>query len=199
MAESIRPVLLCGENPAVTLYILGAEQIAAVASYWNCTYSAHGAGQALVIWLAEPRHAALGAVYTDNAPLARMLVDTLTRHFPEFQGIPVADLPHIPAQLRRESDGRDRYAAHCSAPQAEIRVEWSGVLDQKLIRWPGFPAGPRAYDLSTVICPCRDAAILLGGAPISGEVRVGESGGWPSSSAFLAFAETWVGPSQGEV
>lgn len=198
MVESIRPVLLCGENPGVTLYGPGGER-AAVASYWNCTYSAYGAGQALVIWLAEPRHAAQCGVYTDNAPLARMLVDTLTRHFPEFQGIPVGDLPHFPAQLQRESDGRDRYTAHCSSPQATIQVAWSGVLDQKLLRWPGFPAGAAAYDLTTVICPCREATIAIGGERAEGVVRVGEQGGWPSSSAFLAFAETWTGPTVGEV
>src|SRR3954452_24081221 len=70
----------------------------------------------------------------------------------------------------------------------------SEPLDHKQICWPQFPAGPQAFDLTTVICPCRYATITLNGAPLLGEVQTSEANGWPASSAFLAFAETWVGP-----
>jgi len=49
--------------------------------------------------------------------------------------------------------------------------------------------------LTTVICPCQAGHIQLNGKPVAGEVKTSKTAnGRPSSTAFLAFAETWVGP-----
>jgi hypothetical protein len=198
MPEIKRPVLFCGENPCVTLYAPASDQVIAVVSYWHCTYSSHGSGHALVFWHNQPLDGpgpALGsAVFTDNPPLAEMLVDTLTQYFPEFRDIPVGSLPHLPAQCQQHSDGLRCYTVTCSAPQRSVRVEWADMLDHKHLSWPQFPAGPRTYDLTTVICPCRHATITVNGQLILGEVQTAEVEGRPTSSAFLAFAETWIGP-----
>jgi len=71
-------------------------------------------------------------------------------------------------------------------------------LDRKQVIWPRFPAGKAAYDLTTVICPCRVGRIQINGEFITGEVQTAQSAeGLLASSAFLAFAETWVGPLDG--
>ncbi|MEP7190210.1 MAG: hypothetical protein ABI901_13545, partial [Roseiflexaceae bacterium] len=123
-----------------------------------------------------------------------MLADTLTQFFPEFQAIPVTTLPYLLAQCRHESDGAQRYTVSCITAQTSLRLEWSDPLDHKQVCWPQFPAGSQAFDLTTVICPCRRATITLNGAALLGAVHTSEANGWPASSAFLAFAETWVGP-----
>jgi hypothetical protein len=181
----------------MTLYAPGGDDVVAAASYWHCTYSPHGTGHALIFWQAADatNTPAFGSgIYTDNMALARMLAETLTQFFPEFQAIPVTALPYLPAQCQHTSESPQRYSVTCTTVQTSLLIEWIDPLDCKQICWPQFPAGPHAYDLTTVICPCRQAAITLDGVLLSGEVRTSESNGWPTSSAFLAFAETWVGP-----
>ena len=185
------------ENPAMMLYAPAGERVVAAASYWHCTYSRHGSGHALIFWQAPEAAGAppIGnGIYTDNLPLARMLVETLAQFFPEFRAIPVTTLPYLLAQCEHESDGAQRYTVSCATAQTAVRLEWADPLDHKQICWPQFPAGLQAFDLTTVICPCRRATIALNGAPLLGEVQTSETKGWPASSAFLAFAETWIGP-----
>ena len=129
-----------------------------------------------------------------QAQLARALVETLTQHFPEFRGLPVVDLPYIEAACDHTFDGT-RYTARCRAEAVQVEVVWEDLLDQKYLNWPQFPAGPLAYDLSTVICPCRTGRVTLNGTAVPGEVlQANAADGSPSSTAFLAFAESWVGP-----
>lgn len=191
--ETRRPVFMCGENPGMTLYVPGTDRITAVASYWDCTDSPWGTGHALVLWEADSSGEAR-AIYTDNPPLAKRLVENLTRHFPEFQGISVADLTYVTAVCGHTFDGTE-YRVTCLAGAHSVELEWSGILDRKQVVWPGFPAGQAAFDLTTVIGPCASAGIRVDGRPIAGEVRTGVSQeGCATSSAFLAFAETWIGP-----
>jgi hypothetical protein len=78
-------------------------------------------------------------------------------------------------------------------------VVWEDVLDQKYLNWPQFPAGDAAYDLTTTICPWRTGAVLINSVAVPGEVvQAKAAGGSPSSTAFLAFAESWVGPVERE-
>ncbi len=190
---------MCGENPGLRLYVPDTEHLVAVASYWHCTYSPLGTGNALVLWLDATRMLGVsvyrsGGIFTDNVPLARALVETLTQHFPEFRGLPVTDLPYIEAVCEHVFDGT-RYAAHCRAADAQVEVAWEELLDQKYLNWPQFPAGAAAYDLTTVICPCRAGRVMLNGIAVPGEVLQAKAAdGSPSSTAFLAFAESWVGP-----
>lgn len=191
--EVRRPVFLCGENPGLTLYEPGTDRIAAVASYWHCTDSPLGTGHALVLWIAGLDGAA-SAIYTDQLPLAERLVEELTCHFPEFEGIPVVDLPYVTAVCGHTFDG-SVYRVECRSGTRRIELEWRGMLDRKQIVWPGFPAGLATFDLTTMICPCASASLHVDGRPMVGEVRLGDpQGGHPTSSAFLAFAETWIGP-----
>lgn len=191
--EVRRPVFLCGENPALTLFEPGTDRAVAAASYWHCTDSPAGTGHALILWIAGSGEET-SAIYTDHPPLARRMVDDLTRHFPEFEGIPVADLPVVSGVCGHIFDGTT-YRVECQSEAHWIELAWSGPLDRKQIVWPGFPAGQATFDLTTVICPCASAGLRVDGRPIIGEVRLGESrDGHPTSSAFLAFAETWIGP-----
>ena len=183
----------------MSLYAPWAEQAVAIASFWHVTYSLQGTGNALVLWLdksALPDSPLMpGGIFSDNLHLAHLLIETLTRHFSEFEGVEVAALPYQQAEFRHIFDGSDRYTVTVQAGSHHLVVEWADLLDQKLITWPGFPAGEQAFDLSTVICPCRSGKISVNGTVIPGEVQTGPtSDGHLSSTAFLAFAECWLGP-----
>ncbi len=199
MVDVKRPIFFSGENPGMTLYAPGTEGAIAVASYWRCTDSPMGVGHALVFWLKDENGAiGHGGIFTDNLKLAEDLVRNLAQHFPEFEHVPVSSLQYMQAHCRHTYDGMS-YRVTCQMPAAQVELEWSEPLDRKQILWPGFPAGEEAYDLSTVIRPCKIGNIQISGKVIDGEVKVTQNAeGIYSSSAFLAFAETWVGPTEKE-
>ncbi|PKO14379.1 MAG: hypothetical protein CVU39_15200 [Chloroflexi bacterium HGW-Chloroflexi-10] len=202
MVEVRRPIFVSGENPALTLYTPETDNLTAIASYWQCELSPWGIGQVLILWLekqnAATNEAGLGRIYTDNPPLARGLVQTLVQYFPEFQNIPMAEFSYMDAVLQHEFDGKV-YRAASRAGDMRIEIEWHKPLDQKQIVWPGFPTGPAAFDLMTIICPCETAQVLVNGRPLDGEVRLSQTAeGVTGSSAFLAFSETWIGPFSAE-
>ncbi len=199
MAEIKRPVFFSGENPGMTLYLPGTEQVVAVGSYWYCTDSPWGVGHALILWLAtEETEIGHGKIFTDNLDLAKVLVKNLTQHFPEFADVPIGTLTYT-ADIHCEHtyDGA-LYQVVCQAPNLRVEIGWSEILDRKQVLWPRFPAGDAAYDLSTVICPCRFGHIKINDKSIEGEVKTAQTPDGPlSSTAFLAFAETWIGPLEG--
>ena len=192
--EIKRPVYVCGENPGMTLYKPDTDQPIAIASYWHVTYSPHGVGNALVMWLDESTLFTSG-IFTDNIPLARLLMDTLTQHFPEFSDVPVSALPYYEAACEHTFNDTDGYIVTCNSEKNKIVVKWAGLLDIKTLSWPGFPAGSKSFDLQNVICPCNSGIITINDQMMNGQVKTGTfSDNSPSSTAFLAFAESWVGP-----
>ena len=198
MTEIKRPVFFSGENPGMTLYVPGTEQVVAVASYWHCTDSPWGIGHALILWLTTGTTPATdigpGGIFTDNLDLAQVLVKNLTQHFPEFQNVPIGTLAYVDAKCEHIYDGAC-YRVLCQAPDVRFEIEWGEVLDRKQIIWPRFQAGETSYDLTTVICPCRVGHIRINSKTMDGEVKVVKNtDGLFSSTAFLAFAETWIGP-----
>ncbi len=196
MSEIKRPVFFSGENPGMTLYVPGTEQRTAVASYWVCTDSPWGVGHVLVLWLgaAHTKGMGQGGIYTDNLDLAHVLVKDLTQHFPEFQEVPVNALAFTDAHCEHTFDGTS-YRVKCQTTEAKVEIEWTEILDRKQIIWPQFPVGKTVYDLTTVICPCQVGRIQINGKLMPGEAQTAlTAGGSPASTAFLAFAETWIGP-----
>ena len=190
MVDVKRPVLVCGENPAFTLYDDSGERNV-VASYWHITWSQYGAGHVLILWLRDSPQAT--GIYADNAPLAALLLERLVRHFPEFERLAIETAPQVAATLNHSSDGHSFYAVECRPEGRDvIKLRWAELLDVKQIAWPAFPTGDILHDLTTVICPCRSASVMIDTHAIPGAIQTGESGGYPSSSAFLAFSETWV-------
>lgn len=194
MVEVKRPIFFSGENPGMTLFLPETEEVLAVASYWHCTDSPMGVGHALVLWLKDENTAiGHGGIFTDNSKMAEVLVTKLTQYFPEFEKVPTSSLQYVQAHCGHTYDGTS-YRVACQMPAAQVELEWSEPLDRKQILWPGFPAGEDAYDLTTVIRPCKIGGIQINGKGIEGKVQVTQNAeGIFSSSAFLAFAETWMG------
>lgn len=194
--EVKRPVIFCGENPGLSLFGANGGGLVAAASYWRCTYSAHGEGNALILWLdqdaAGAGGGALRAIYTDNPAMARFVTDTLNQHFGDFQN---RDFPAVQPELARfsqESDSRHYHRVVCHAADRRIELEWRDVRDYQQVIGSQLTFGDRSFELATVICPCATATITVDGRPVTGEVRLSERDGRPQSSAFLAFAESWV-------
>jgi hypothetical protein len=189
-------VIFSGENPALVLYQPGTEQIVAAASYWRCVYSAHGEGNALILWV-DPDASGLEdraptAIYTDNPGVARLVTDRFTQHFGTFKDRGFAQVQPEHARFFQESDSRWYHRVACNSGNSVIELTWWDVLDYQMVNRQDYRLGDTSWDLATVICPCASATLTVSNHPVSGDVRVTETDGRPGSSSFLAFSETWV-------
>jgi hypothetical protein len=189
-------VVFSGENPGLTLYKPGTEQIVAAASYWRCVYSAHGEGNALLIWV-DPAGSGLGdlaphAIYTDNTGVARLVAERFTQYFGTFRDHGFAVMPTSHARFFQESDSRWYHRVACNTGEQVVELVWWDVLDYQMRKREDYALGPSRWDLATVICPCASASISVSNRRVAGEVRSSREGEQPTSSAFLAFSETWV-------
>jgi hypothetical protein len=196
MSGGASKVIFSGENPGLTLHRPGSEEVVASASYWRCVYSEHGEGNALIIW-ADAAGSGLGesapkAIYTDNPGVARLVTDRFTQHFGTYQNRGFDTLETTAARFFQESDSRWYHRVACNTGSSVIELTWWDVVDYQMVNRSEYQLGPSSWDLATVICPCRNATIMVNNHAVNGEVRLNESGARPSSSAFLAFSETWV-------
>lgn len=188
-----REVVFAGENPLLMLYAPGTDDPVAVASYWRCSYSAQGEGQALVIWV-DPERSRLGGlapvgIFTDNPAMARLVWEEFNRHFDPLQGRGIEEREIEAARFVQQADGLRLHRVSCSVGSTTIELEWRDGLD--VVHTVTTPTvGDSQWEVSNVICPCADAGVRVNGVDVVGEVRQPE--GMLGGSAFLAFAESWV-------
>lgn len=195
-ATSTGTVVFSGENPGLALYKPGTEQLIAAVSYWRCVYSEHGEGHAAIVWL-DPAESGPGArvgttIYTDNPGVARLVTDRFTRHFANYQGRGFDSVEPVHARFYQEQDSRYYHRVTVNTGALIVEFIWWDVLDYQLVQRQDTQLGPGRYDLATVICPCANARILVQNETVPGEPRVNRAATPVSSSAFLAFSETWV-------
>jgi hypothetical protein len=187
------PVIFTGENPGLSLVASGSDRVVAAASFWRSTYSLAGEGNALIIRYDRADGKTTRAIYADNAALGRFVANTFTQHFGDFKDHGFASLDPIPARFFQDAGSSRSHRVVCHSDERTIELVWSDVRDRQQLIGSQRVLGAHSYELATVICPCGTATITIDGQPLSGEARVrtGDDGR-VSSSAFLAFAESWV-------
>ena len=196
LIDKKEPVIFAGENHMITLLAPSSESgsggIAVSASCWRCTYSAHGEGWVLVI----RNEAALSGldlpvvnVFSDNAALARLVVEKFNQYFEGFRDLGFTAAVPIPAQFAQHGHGRAHHRITCTANTLTISLEWRDMLDGALEVFYNT-SGPLPYDVSAVICHCAVGQIDLSGKVAQGAVKRIPNETY--SSAFLAFSETWA-------
>jgi len=172
-------VVLTGANPGVLLRDAGT--VTAFASVWEVDWSERGTGRAVVLWH-DGRVRLLGS----NPALTEWLAGTFVRHFGEVDGLPWQPGPVERTDVQLDLDlGRGMVAK-----AADVTVEVEDVLDRRPFSMDGLTLGGVEYALANVYAPCRTARITVGGAAVPGAPEVDEAE--PSSTAFLAVAESWT-------
>ncbi len=186
-------VVFAGENPLVMLYAPGTDDPVAVASYWRCSYSAAGEGSALVMW-ADPDGTGLGdlaptGIFTDNPAMARLVWDHFNSHFDRLQGHGIEEVELEAARFTQQADGLRLHRVACSVGATTVELEWRDALEV-FHTLTTTTVGDSDWEVTSVICPCAAGGIRVNGIAAAGEVHQPE--GDFRSSAFLAFAESWV-------
>ena len=185
-----RSLAFVGTNAGLALHPADArggripgEPASCFATFWQADWSRWGAGSALLVATLQGWRS-----YGADEVLAETLATELTRYFPEAARFPLAGLAHTQDEFSVEVDPAAGFRA--TGRRAELAL--SGVLDRRQFAAPTFQLGDRTASLNNVYLPCGAGRLSEFGVewPGTSVVHPGPTG--PSSSAFIALAESWV-------
>ena len=159
------------------------EPASCFATFWQADWSRWGAGSALLVATLQGWRS-----YGPNEALAETLATELTRYFPEAARFPLTGVGHTHDEFTVEVDPETGFRA--TGHKAELAVH--GVLDRRQFTAPNFQLGEGSAALSNVYLPCSTGRLSEFGVEWPGTPAVYPGPLGPSSSAFLALAESWV-------
>jgi hypothetical protein len=158
-------------------------------SHWRVLWCPDGAGHALFV------HSTLidgqVKIYSDNPPVARWLQKSIeTLLYPAFAD---EKLPIAAAKFTRTGDARSTASEDVVAGNDRIRLTWREFIEPFVLTMPpGFMNRP--IGVFSTFFPARSAQVELNGKTAKGQPWAETRGDRQSSSACLAWSETWVKP-----
>jgi hypothetical protein len=182
-------VLMTGENSFVRLSRDGGQSMSDRFSHWRVLWCPAGAGHVLFAQseLTENRV----RIYSDNLAVARWLQATIEALlFPAFAD---PKLPVTRAAFERDGGPWSAATETVLAGDEEVTLTWHDFVEPFVLHMPpGF--NNRSIGVFSTFFPARSAQVELNGRVASGSPWPETRGDRQSSSACLAWSETWVRP-----
>ena len=182
-------VLMTGENSFIRFSPDAGKTQTDRASHWRVLWCPAGAGHAL--FLKSTLTGGEVKIWSDNPPVARWLqkeIESLL--FPAFAD---AKTQVTQAAFTR-SGGIDTKAAELvTAKDAEVLLSWEDFLAPFVLNMPPGSA-ERPIGVFSTFFPAKAARIALNGRVAAGTPYPEKRGERDSTSACLAWSETWVKP-----
>jgi hypothetical protein len=165
---------MTGENSFIRLSPDGGKTMTDRVSHWRVLWCGAGAGHVLF----------MQSSLTDN----RVRIEKLL--FPAFAD---TSLPVLPAAFERSGGPRSSATEAVIAADTRITLSWYDCIAPFVLHAPpGF--GDRPIGVFSTFFPARGAQIEMNGRVAPGSVWAEMRGDRQSSSACLAWSETWVKP-----
>jgi hypothetical protein len=182
-------VLMTGENSFIRLSPDGGTTLSDRFSHWRVLWCPDGAGHALFV-----QSTVTGGqvrIYSDNPAVARWLQKTIeTILYPQFAD---TNLPIVQAQFTRAGSPPSAATETIVGGGDRIVMTWSETVAPFVLNAPpGFQNRP--IGVFSTFFPARAARVELNGKVPDGKVWPELRGDRQSSSACLAWSETWVKP-----
>lgn len=190
-----------GENPGIYLRESENGPWTCLVSYFRVVISPHGPGHAAIVLLAPGGLGAPGenACYTDNPALARYLIDEFVSSFGPFRDDPnLQSMPLVAAErFTRSGDHRSSCTEHIQGRGVDVRLTWRELREPFLVHYDLSRSATGRHAMVSVFVPADAADVIVNGRRGRGRPSPRDVAGHPSSTAFLAFAETWLSPPRG--
>ena len=131
-------------------------------------------------------------VYSDNIALARWLQEEIESFlFPEFAN---QDLPVMNAEFTKSGDGQSFWTETVESDEDTIQLTWYDFLEPFMLRIEAGTTPGRPHGVYSCFVPASRAQITFNGLVAQGQPFPEMRGDKPSSTACLAWSETWVRP-----
>ena len=183
-------VRMTGENSFIRLHTGQDGPMTTRASHWRVLLSPGGSGH--VLFLKSDLTDDQVRVYADNIAAARWLQDEIeSMLFPEFadQSIPVID-----AVFGRSGEGLSFWTETVESDDEMVSLTWYDFEEPFMISVPAGSNPDRPHGAYSCFVPARRAQLTLNGVVAEGRPFPAKMGDRASSTACLAWSETWVRP-----
>ena len=183
-------IRLTGENSFIRLSDPSTKAETTRASHWRVLWSPGGPGH--VLFLESDLTDGDVRIYSDNIALARWLQDEIE----SLLHPPFADLniQIIDAEFAKKGDASSFWTETIISDEDDIAMSWYDFMEPYMLVVPAGSAEGRPHGVYSCFIPARKSQLTINGDVASGVVVTDRRGDKDSSSACLAWSETWVGP-----
>jgi hypothetical protein len=187
-----------GENPGMYLKEKPDGPFVTLVSFFRVVVSPHGRGHALVL-LESPLldvsvPEALNVCVTDNEPLARWLATEFVSRFGPFRDARALDSMRYVALtgVQPSGDQRASYMEWVQGEGVEATLSWEALGRPFMVTLPVDKSATGSHEMFSVFVEAERVTATVNGRPLRGQPVPRDFAGRRSSTAFLAFSETWV-------
>jgi hypothetical protein len=186
-------VAVIGENPGIRLASSPGAAPSTNVSFWRVFQSPAGAGHVCFVTSDikgdGPTPDDIRLAFTDNEKLAEYVAMQLMTAFDKTYG--EKPFPVRRARFERSGDTATAWKETITADGYAIDLVWRDFYEPFAIESrAGVPHNP--YTILSTFIPAKAADVIINGRHAAGTATPRMRGNRQSSSAFLAFAETWL-------
>ncbi len=187
-----------GENPGMFLKETADGPFVSLVSFFRVVLSPHGRGCGLVMLeapeAAASRPDALNVCVTDNEDLGRYLVENFVSCFGPFRDVPgLAGIEYRRLHgTETLGDGRSRYEEWVSGEGLEAALAWEDLGTPFMVDMPADRSATGQHRMLSLFVESARAVAQVNGRTLRGQSQPRDFAGRPSTTAFLAFSETWL-------
>lgn len=187
-----------GENPGMYLKETADGPFVTLISFFRVVLSPHGRGHAAFLFL-DPQGEGTAAdrpnlCVTDNPTLARYLGEHFVKHFSAFRGVKALENYRLEPgrDFVASGDARTTYTERFRSEQGEVHLTWAPLGEAFLVEMPKALSVTGQHEMFSLFVTAAGITASVHGRKVAGKPFPREIAGKGSSTAFLAFAETWV-------
>lgn len=188
-----------GENPGMYLKDTADGPFVTLISFFRVVNSPHGKGHAAFMLLdptGDGRQAARpNLCLTDNEPLADYLKKGFVSFFGAFKGATgLGNLQIKPAwDFMAGGDGRGTHTEWFRSAVGQVHLAWNDLSAPFLVEFDREHSATGKHEMISLFLDARVASATVNGKAVTGKPFQREFAGKKhSSTAFLAYSETWV-------
>jgi len=186
-------VAVIGENPGIRLVAKEGAAPSTSVSFWRVFQSPAGEGHVCFVTSDiagdGPTPDDIRLAFTDNEKLADYVAMQLMTAFDKAYG--EKPFPVRRARFERRGNTTTAWTESLTADGYRIDLVWRDLLEPFAIESKaGVPHNP--FTILSTFVPAKTAEVVINGRRAAGQATPRMRGSRQSSSAFLAFAETWL-------
>ena len=182
-------VRLTGENSFIRLVQEEGGDETTRVSHWRILYSPGGPGH--VLFLKSDLIEDEVRIYSDNIAMTRWLQGEIESML--FEEFAAENIPVIEAEFTKTGDGRSFWTEKVESDEEIVLLTWYDFVEPFMLNSPAV-AGGRSHGVYSCFIPAMKAQITINGDVAEGDVVKQMRGDKQSSTACLAWSETWVRP-----
>jgi hypothetical protein len=188
-----------GENPGMYLKETADGPFVTLVSFFRVVLSPHGKGHAAFLFQ-DPHgngkdHKKPNLCLTDNEPLAAYLRANFVAFFGAFKGTPALNNYRTePAwDFMATGDGSTTHTEWFRSAAGQVNLTWEELGAPFIVEMPKEKSATGKHEMFSLFVESPRVRATINGKGVAGKAFPREfAGKKDSSTAFLAFSETWV-------